>query len=256
MFGCVVVGSTLVFLVIGPRKQIAGARKVAAIFASEQTPFWLTSPTGNIALSNLSLTPPSGSQWLSRERTTLLFLQHVTARFTIDAFSGQLIWQNPNLSDHDRHLSPGLAAQIFTDLLARDPRYLAMVGAFVTLSQLEDDLRFLNSLAVDAERGLTPELRQAEERVEELRRAQQKPPESHQAKEEPKRDIAAQPLSKRYANASWDSLVIPQSLREKLRSYVKILRDFEAYQDKGVFCPRVCCSAERRVAGKRRSPKS
>lgn len=38
--------------------------------------------------------------------------------------------------------------------------------------------------------------------------------------------------------ASWEALIIPQSLRETLQAYVKILRDFAAYQASGVYLPK------------------
>ena len=43
-------------------------------FGQEQEPFWLIA--GNVALSNLSVTPPSGAQWWTPERTTFIFVRH------------------------------------------------------------------------------------------------------------------------------------------------------------------------------------
>jgi SpoVK/Ycf46/Vps4 family AAA+-type ATPase len=38
--------------------------------------------------------------------------------------------------------------------------------------------------------------------------------------------------------ASWDTLIIPQSLRENLQAYCRILRDYEAYRAQGVHLPK------------------
>jgi hypothetical protein len=228
----------IAILIAGPRRQIAHARKVAAILAREQQPFWLTSATGNIALSNESLTPPQGAKWLTPERVTFLFLRHIAPRWTIDALTGELIWQNSTLSAHDHHLSAGLASQILKDLLSSDPRYRQMVDDFAQMAGLENDISFLDILKAEAEAGLAAELREAEQRVEELRKAQQKAPGSRQRQEEHNRDIPAQAVASANRKASWDTLIIPTSLRENLQAYCRILRDFEAYRNRGVHLPK------------------
>ena len=60
---CVIVGA--------PNRQIARARKVSAILSQEQEPYWLTG--GSIALSNLGITPPSGTQWWWTDRVAFVF---------------------------------------------------------------------------------------------------------------------------------------------------------------------------------------
>lgn len=37
---------------------------------------------------------------------------------------------------------------------------------------------------------------------------------------------------------SWDTLIIPRGLRATLQAYVRILRDYQAYRDVGVFLPK------------------
>jgi hypothetical protein len=242
VLGCVTGASGITIIIIVPRRRIERARKVAAILAREQEPFWLTA--GSIALSNLSVTPPQGAGWWTPERVTFVFLRHVAPRWTIDAFSPQVLWQDPRLANNFRagqdleELRAPVAAQTLKDLLASDPRYRQMVDAFAQMADLENDISFLDTLKAEAEEGLAAELRQAEERVAELRKAQQKSPESRQRQEEREGDIPAQPAAKANGKASWDTLIIPTSLREKLQSYVKILRDFEAYRDKGVHLPK------------------
>lgn len=235
---CIAGTSGIVFILIDPRAQLGRARTVAAILGREQQPFWLTSPAGNIALSNLELTPPQNAQWLTAGRTTFVFLKHLAARFTIDGFTCDVIWQNPLLSDNSdsfrakEGLFAPVAAEILKDLLAID-RYRQMVSAFVDLASLETNLAFLSGLKTEAEAGLAQELREAEQRVQELREAQQKAPGSRQAKEEPKVDILGQPVQKARVKASWDTLIIPKSLRENLQAYCRILRDYEAYRAEG-----------------------
>jgi len=46
--------------------DLARAKKVAAIFAQEQSPIWMTG--GSIAISNFSITPPEGTKWWWTER--------------------------------------------------------------------------------------------------------------------------------------------------------------------------------------------
>jgi endonuclease/exonuclease/phosphatase (EEP) superfamily protein YafD len=47
-------------MTIAPLAQINQARKVAATLAEQQEPFWLIA--GNVALWNLSVTPPPGAR--------------------------------------------------------------------------------------------------------------------------------------------------------------------------------------------------
>jgi hypothetical protein len=148
--------------------RIARARRVADILASEQEPFWLTSGASYIALSNLSITPPSGAKWWTRDRITFVFVRHLAPRFTLDAESGDCIWMASYFQDAENELSTNLASQILKALL---PRYRQMVTSFSSLAALESDITFLDSLKAEAEQGLAEELRAAEERVTQLRAA-------------------------------------------------------------------------------------
>jgi hypothetical protein len=47
-------------IIVKPLAQIERARQVALILGQEQEPFWLTG--GAIAVSNLEITPPGGSE--------------------------------------------------------------------------------------------------------------------------------------------------------------------------------------------------
>jgi hypothetical protein len=143
--------SGIVVLIIDPLVQKGGARKIAAILARETEAFWLTSANGNIALSNLELSPPTGAQWCTRGRTTFLFLRELTARWTIDAFTGEVIWQNSSERSNGNCLCASLASEILRELMASEPRYRQMVDLFDALACLEDDVTFLESLKREAE---------------------------------------------------------------------------------------------------------
>jgi hypothetical protein len=231
----------ILVMIVMPRRRLAHAREVAGILAHEQEPFWLTA--GSIALSNLSTTPPPGAGWWTPERTTFVFLRHITVRWTIDACSAQVLWQDSGLWNGDNgRLHALLAAQILKDLLASDPRYRQMVGAFVELASLEDDMRYLNNLATEAQEGLVAELREAEERVTELRRmtsreAPESPPNAPQSPQAHFDGPAGERPQEAQQNG-WDSLVIPTSLREKLQAYCRILRDFKQFQAVGIHLPK------------------
>jgi hypothetical protein len=57
---------TLCVIIGAPLRRISRAQDVIIILGREQEPFWLIG--GSIALSNLSVTPPLGSQWIRREQ--------------------------------------------------------------------------------------------------------------------------------------------------------------------------------------------
>jgi hypothetical protein len=62
---CVVIGA--------PFRQISRAQEVTIILGQEQEPFWLTG--GNIAVSNLSVTPPQEAKWWWKERVVFVFVR-------------------------------------------------------------------------------------------------------------------------------------------------------------------------------------
>jgi SpoVK/Ycf46/Vps4 family AAA+-type ATPase len=107
-----------------------------------------------------------------------------------------------------------------------------MVKAFDALANLESDLTNLHSLKAEAEQGLAAELRAAEERVTELRVAQGKSGSSEPSPtcHPPSVDVA-QPLS-------WNDLMVTEELLQKLQTYCDILRQADAFRQRGVTIPR------------------
>ena len=91
-----------------------------------------------------------GAQWWTPERTTFVFIKHVAARWTIDAISGHLIWENQLVSSNfqtgTEFLSAGRASEILTGLLTTNPRYRQMVSAFQVLACLENEFTLLQDL--------------------------------------------------------------------------------------------------------------
>ena len=114
---------TLCVIVIIPFALIDRARQISLIVRKEEEPFWLAG--GSIALSNLSISPPAGAKWWWKDRVALVFLRHLTVRFSFDAFTGDMIWENPALSSD--FLSANRATQILKDLLSRS-HYRQMVS--------------------------------------------------------------------------------------------------------------------------------
>jgi hypothetical protein len=84
---------TLCVIIVAPLRQIARAQEVSIILGREQEPFWLTS--GNIALSNLGITPPQEAKWWWKDRTVFVFVRHIAPRISLDAFTGDLLWKDP-----------------------------------------------------------------------------------------------------------------------------------------------------------------
>jgi hypothetical protein len=208
------------------------------ILAKSQQPFWMT--RGSIALSNMSITPPAGAKWWTPERTTFVFVRHAAVRFIIDAITGELLWENPSLTGdfqlhNDDELCASVASQILRNLLAI-PQHQQLVSAFEALACLDGDITFLQSLEPEIEKGLAEELRTAEQRVTDLRATITK----RYPQTEQKAEISAKAVhgSNGTNGASWDTLVIPQGLRENLQAYCRILRDYEAYRSVGVHLPK------------------
>jgi hypothetical protein len=191
-------------LVWRPLSEINRAQKVAAILAREQQPFWLTG--GSIALSNLGIVPPAQAMWWWPERIALVFVRHLTVRCSLDAFTGEVIWQDPALcAGRANEFCARRVSEILAGLL-QTPPYRQLVKNFHDLARLESDLSLLDTLQAEAEAVLAQELRAAEQRVAELRKAQQKPPESRQTQADRKLDIPVQPRISPGAKASWDTL--------------------------------------------------
>ena len=236
VIGLVAGTSGIAVIIAGPRRQLAHAHKVAAILAREQQPFWLTG--GSIALSNLSTAPPAQAKWWWTGRIAIVFVRHLAVRCAIDAFTGELIWQDPLLcAGGGNELFASRTSEILTDLL-QTQRYRQMVDAFNALAGLENDITFLASLKAEAEAELIQELREVEQRAQELRTAQQRAAEASQPRSDERQGERQQPEQSKALKASWDTLVIPKSLREKLQAYCRILRDYRGYQAVGVKLPK------------------
>jgi hypothetical protein len=88
--GAAVLGGLCIFVVVAERK--ANKHKVEKLLSREQQPFWLTGES--IALSNLSITPPPQARWWWKEKISFVFVQHLAVRFSIDACTRQLIWED------------------------------------------------------------------------------------------------------------------------------------------------------------------
>jgi DNA replication protein DnaC len=214
-------------------KLIARARQVCAILKHEQEPFWLTG--GSIALSNLSITPPPEAQWWTSERITFVFVRGTNPRFTIDALKLELIWEyHWDRASVTLTRSEGLAnrtaAEILQRLIATNPRYRQLVKSFSSLASLESEITFVESLKAEADRGLFEELR-----AEELRAAQA---ESQRSQVGEGGNTSFDHAHSSNGKASWETLIISQSLRETLQAYCRILRDYTAYQEQGVHLPK------------------
>jgi transitional endoplasmic reticulum ATPase len=107
------------------------------------------------------------------------------------------------------------------------PGYRHLIRSFHSLAALDTDYAELLSLQAEARAGLADELRTAREQIQtDGQRAPQEEcslsGKSHSANGE----------------ASWDTLIIPRSLRENLQAYCRILRDHEAYRAQGVQLPK------------------
>src|SRR5262245_5030069 len=133
------------------------------VLSSEQQPFWLTG--GSIALSNLSITPPPQARWWWKEKISFVFVQHLAVRFSIDACTRQLIWEDNLLCIGDRVLNGKMAAVILQNLLSTGPRYSRLVESFGSLAALDEECRFLESLKSEATAQLTAEKRTAQEKA-------------------------------------------------------------------------------------------
>jgi hypothetical protein len=157
------------------------------------------------------------------DQVTFVFVRHDSARFRIDAQTSQLIWEDGLAINGNRNageLTGQAAKGILKDLLANNDRYRQLVNSFSTLVWLELDLALLYDLRSEARHALAKELHAAEQRVMDLRAAQGK----GKTEDSPKPAHGAS-----VSDASWSTLIIPQSLRENLQTYCRILRDYRGY---------------------------
>jgi ATPase family protein associated with various cellular activities (AAA) len=158
------------------------------------------------------------------------------ARFTIDGQTSQLIRKDDSAIAANRTggLNGEVAAGILKHLMATDYRYRHLVNNFSSLVWLECDVALLYYLRLEARQAMAEELRAAEQRVTDLRSAQAR---HVQGEEKPEGSPNSSHVAS-VANASWETLIISQSLRETLQAYCRILRDYTAYQEQGVHLPK------------------
>ena len=173
---------------------------------------------------------------IMRNQVTFVFVRHLTARFTIDAQTSQLIWED-DFSIHANRMG-GLTGQaatgILKHLLATNGRYRQLVSSFTSLVSLEIDLALLYELRTEARQAMAEELRAAEQRVTDLRSAQARHVQGEEKPEGSPNSVHVASV----ATASWETLIISESLRETLQAYCRILRDYTAYQEQGVHLPK------------------
>ena len=226
-------------VVIWPVVEIARAQRVAEILRNEQEPFWLTASP--VALSNLGITPPPGAQWWWTGRVAFVFVRSLAARFSVDALGHSLIWEDSlasNVVSRNTGLTGPAAAEILQNLLTADFRYRRLVETFHTLSSLDGEYFFLETLKTEVEQKVSEELRAAELRVEELRSTQARGRHQQEAPQNAQEPHTPRPTPVADTNASWDTLVILPSLKETLQAYCKILRNYKDYQAQGVHLPK------------------
>jgi AAA+ superfamily predicted ATPase len=171
-----------------------------------------------------------------RNQVTFVFVRHLSARFTIDAQTSQLILEGdlPIHANRMGGLTGQTAKEILKHLLATNGRYRQLVNSFGLLVSFVIDLALLYDLRIEARQAMAEELRAAEQLVADLRSGQARPVQDKAKPEDSPK--SADRASVR--NASWDTLIIPQSLRENLKAYVRILRDYQGYQAVGVKLPK------------------
>jgi SpoVK/Ycf46/Vps4 family AAA+-type ATPase len=192
-------------------------------------PFWITG--GAIALSNLSIHPPQNAKWWWQGRTTFVFVQHLSVRFSIDACTQKLVWENALFSaDTPNRLTGQKASMILARLFATTPAYRQLVNSFNALAELENELTFLQNLKTEVDR----------ETAEAANKAQPQTPLTPAPESRQARSAQADHHNTKVSDkaASWETLIIPRSLRENLQAYVRILRDYEAYRAAGVHLPK------------------
>jgi DNA replication protein DnaC len=235
-----ILGTVLISVIVGwPMVEITRAQKAADILRKEQEPFWMTG--GTVALSNLGITPPPGAQWWWTGRVAFVFVRSLAVRFSVDALAHSLIWEDCLLSGFvsgDNRLTGQVAAEILQNLLTTNFRYRRLVETFHTLSSLDGEYSFLEALKTEVAQKVSEELRAAELRVEELRSTQARGRRQQEAPQNAQEPRIPRPTPAADAKASWDTLVIQPSLKETLRAYCKILRNYKDYQAQGVHLPK------------------
>jgi hypothetical protein len=194
---------------------------------ADEGPIWLTG--GSIALSKLSATPPAGAHWWWEDRIAFVFMRHDAVRFSIDAKACTLIYA-PVLEITPEKKQSLQAEKVLRQLLTDNPCYRQVVDSFSSLAALDEEYRFLESLKTEADANLAQEQRSAQLQVAQQRVAEASGPHFN------RQSIALThpPISK----ASWDDLIVPGELLEKLQTYCDILRHADAFRQRGITIPK------------------
>jgi SpoVK/Ycf46/Vps4 family AAA+-type ATPase len=144
-----------------------------------------------------------------------------------------------------KRLESRTAVEILRRSITANPRFRQLVNSFSSLASLEGELTFLESLKTEANQGLFEEQRAAEQRAAELRAAELRAEELRAAQAESQRSQVGEGRNPSFdhahssnGKASWETLIISQSLRETLQAYCRILRDYTAYQEQGIHLPK------------------
>jgi hypothetical protein len=204
---------------------------VAVVLARQQEPIWLTG--GSIGLSSLGTASPEGAKWWWKDRIVFVFVRHIAVQFSFDALSLEPIWGDPLVLPTGTGLPAGQAVEILRHVIGTIPRYRHLVNSFHPLAALDTNYTELLSLQAEAEQGLAAERHAAEKHLSELRAAQ-----SHDQSASQEERSSFKESHSANGEASWDTLIIPQSLRENLQAYCRTLRDHLAYRAQGVQLPK------------------
>ena len=210
----------LSIMIVTALARIDRAQKVAVVLERQQTPCWLTG--GSIGLSKADTSWPAGAQWWWKGRIVFVFIRQVAVRFSIDALKYEPVWEEDSFVPAGLALRARPAAGILRHLITTTPRYQQLVNSFTSLAALDTDRKELLCLRAEAEQELAAERRQIEEQAAEAARP----------RFDPQAGVHKQ------TGVSWETLIIPQSLRENLQAYCRILHDYEGYRVQGVHLPK------------------
>jgi AAA+ superfamily predicted ATPase len=228
--GIWIVPLLLVAMVILPMLRLAQAKRVAAILARQQEPIWLTG--GSIGLSSQGTTWPEGAKWWWKDRTALVFTRHIATQFSLDALSLEPLWNEPLVLPRDPELPATRAAEILRHLIDANPRYRDLVNSFRSLAALDTDYTALVSLGAEVKQNLAAELRTAQKSVPRVEQAAQGGSGASESSSPPP------PESPEVQELSWNDLIVSDELLEKLQTYCDILRQAQAFKQRGVTIPK------------------
>src|SRR6516162_6438704 len=99
---------------------------------------------------------------------SLVFVQQIAVRFSIDTGTRELIWEDTRCSTGPKVLNGKAAAAILASLLATNPRYCQLIDKFRIQASLDSQYWFLESLKKEADQNLALERREADKRHAEI----------------------------------------------------------------------------------------